>query len=138
MKFKFSSYEANNRPQELPSKGKKLSGKACSLWVHARNFPLMINNFIVEKDDQVLCFLLTLSDMSARITATEFREHEIIALENLIIQYLDDRKSVYEMYPDLLGTPKPKHHYLVHYGQSIRLYGPPLSYWTGRFESKHR
>ena len=31
-----------------------------------------------------------------------------------------------------------QHHFLVHYGQAIRLFGPPRSFWTARFESKHR
>ena len=43
-----------------------------------------------------------------------------------------------ETYSNQLGTAKPKHHFLSHYGQAIRLYGPPLCYWTARFESKHR
>ena len=25
-----------------------------------------------------------------------------------------------------------------HYGDCIKQYGPPIAYWTGRFESKHR
>ena len=25
-----------------------------------------------------------------------------------------------------------------HYGRSIKMFGPPMAYWTGRFESKHR
>ena len=25
-----------------------------------------------------------------------------------------------------------------HYGRAIRMFGPPMSYWTARFESKHR
>ena len=137
-KFKFTSYEANDKPQELGKKAKKLPGKACSLWVHARNFPLIVRDFVEDPDDDVLSFLLLLVDITARITATEFREHEVDDLEWKIIKYLDDRKAIFEAFPDLLGTPKPKHHFLSHYGQAIRLYGPPLSYWTGRFESKHR
>ena len=29
-------------------------------------------------------------------------------------------------------------HSFSHYGECVRKYGPPITYWTGRFESKHR
>ena len=28
--------------------------------------------------------------------------------------------------------------FLSHYAEHVRVFGPPLAYWTGRFESKHR
>ena len=136
--FKFWSYEASDRPQELTEKSKKLPGKACSIWVHIRNFPLLISNLVKDDQDEVLALLLLLSDITARVTAMEFREHEIDALELLILEYLDARKSIFEEFPDIIGTPKPKHHFITHYSQAIRLFGPPMAYWTGRFESKHR
>ena len=58
-------------------------------------------------------------------------------LEELIIDYLDERKDIFDKFP-VIGSPKPKTHFLSHYPQSIRLYGPPLSYWTARYESRHR
>ena len=137
-KVGYSSYEASDRPQDVPKKGRKLSGKACSLWVHARNFPLIIRNLVQDEDDDVLEFLILLVDITARITASEFRNHEICALEERVIKYLDTRKTLFASYPDVLCTAKPKHHFLTHYGRAIRLYGPPLVFWTGRFESKHR
>ena len=51
---------------------------------------------------------------------------------------MDERKKVYSEFPNLLGSAKPKTHYLSHYPQAVRLYGPPLSYWTARYESRHR
>ena len=58
--------------------------------------------------NDVLELMLLLSDITARITASEFREHEIVALDMLVLEYLDKRKRVHESCPDLLGTPKPK------------------------------
>ena len=134
----FYSYEAPDKPQDVPNKGKKLPGKAVSLWIHARNFPLIIKPFVQDLDDEVLKLSLLLVEITSRLTALEFRDYEISILEDKIIEFLDVRKEVFESYPELLGTTKPKHHFLTHYGQAIRLYGPPLTYWTGRFESKHR
>ena len=108
-----------------------------SLWVHMRNFPLIIKPFIQDTDDEVFSMSLLLVDITNRITAAEIREYEVEILEEKIIEFLDKRKDVFESFPDL-GTCKPKHHFIVHYPQAIRLFGPPLSYWTARWESKHR
>lgn len=135
----YPSYESSDIPEPIHKHSKKLSGKACSIWVHARNFPLIVKGFMsingdLSCDDQVLHWLLTLISIIGRLSAREFRNHEIEALETEIIDYLDLRKEIYVQYPTLLGTPKPKHHLLTHYGQAVRLFGPPLTYWTGRFE----
>ena len=107
------------------------------MWTHIQNFGIIIKSLVRDYDDSVLNLGLELSDITERITAVEFQPYEIENLEDKIISYLDQRKIVYEEFSNLLGTPKPKHHYLTHYGQSIRLLGPPLSYWTGRFDAKH-
>ena len=110
--FRYTSYESNDKPQEISKKAKKLSGKACSLWVHARNFPLILKDFVEDQNDEVLSLLLLLVDITARITATEFRHHEVDDLESKIVKYLDNRKPIYEAFPDLIGTVKPKHHFI--------------------------
>ena len=121
-RFGFLSYEAADRPQDVPIKSKalKLPGKACSLWVHIRNFPLIIQEFFEEdSEDDVLLLALKLVDITNRLTAVEFRNHEIEELEDRIIDYLDTRRTIFESYPNLMGSVKPKHHFLVHYGQAI-------------------
>lgn len=40
-----------------------------------------------------------------------------------------------ELFPDI--ELLPKHHFLEHYPQMIRLFGPLVSQWTMRFEGKH-
>ena len=134
----YPSYESYDRPQEVPKKSKKLSGKAVSLWVHIRNFPMIMKSLVRDQDDEVFQYLLLLVDITAKITAMEFRGYEIYVLEEKVIEFLDARKIIFSSFPDLLGTPKPKHHLITHYGQAIRLYGPPLCFWIARFESKHR
>ena len=110
-KLGYSSYEANDKPQEITKKAKKLPGKACSLWVHARNFPLIIKDMIEDSEDDVLSLLLLLVEITARITCTEIRDYEVDDLEWMIVKYLDKRKAIYTAFPQI-GTPKPKHHYL--------------------------
>ena len=138
LSYKF--HESNDRPQNVPTlkKTKKLLGKACSIWIHMRNFPLIIRRFVLDKDDPILILGLKLHEITERLTASEFKDYEIDVLEDKIVDYLDERKNVFDEYPALIGTPKPKTHYISHYPEAIRLYGPPMSYWTARYESRHR
>ena len=106
--FKFSSYESADRPQDVPAKGKKMPGKAISQWVHARNFPLIMKPFVQNNDDNILELALLLVEITGRITAYEFREHEILLLEEKVTEYLDKRKEIFEVFGHLLGTAKPK------------------------------
>ena len=135
----YSSYESSDVPEAVAKKARKLSGKACSIWVHVRNFPLVVKGFLYDNDalevgDKVLVWILKLVEVINRLSATEFRNNEIELLDTKIVEYLDARKEIYEQFPEVVGTPKPKHHLLTHYAQAVRLFGPPLGYWTGRFE----
>ena len=140
-RFKYSVKEASNKPQQVvtQSKIKKLSGKATSHWVHIRIFPyiLYFNRWIQQSDDLVFKLALQLNEITSYVTAEAVQEHEIVILEEVIESFLNNRKVVYEEFP-VIGRPKPKHHFLVHYPEAIRNFGPPSSYWTGRYESKHR
>ena len=136
----YKGYEASDRPENLAlsMRVKKLNGKAVSVWTHMRNFPFVIRNFVKDKDDSALDLGLKLHDITERLTASEFEDYEIDILEEKIVDYLDDRKKLHEDNPNLLGHPKPKTHFLSHYPMAIRLYGPPMAYWTARYESRHR
>ena len=134
------SYETSDKPLAVPvnSKVNKLKGKAVSMWVHIRNWPLIIRDFVAEKTDPVLALGLKLHEVTERITASEFRLYEIHLVKEAIIEYLDMRKDVRLENPRIVLRPKPKHHFLSHYSDLIKVYGPPITYWTARFESKHR
>ena len=138
-RHKFKSYETADKPTSIKNpKAKKLQGKAVSIWTHMRSFGMIVEQFVKDMNDEVLDLALQLSEITERLAAHEFREFEIEILEERIIHYLECRRKVYEDFPDLLGTPKPKHHYLCHYPDAIRKFGPPMCFWTGRYESKHR
>ena len=139
-KHPFKSYEADDKPQLIVNKkAHKLPGKAVSIWLHMRSFGMIIQNLVPDFDfeDEVFLLAMGLSKITERLTASEFRDYEIDILEEMIQQYLDNRKEVFNQNP-VLGTPKPKHHFLYHYGEAIRKFGPPLTFWTGRYEAKHR
>ena len=139
-RMKFKSNEASDKPENVPEsvKVKKLVGKAVSNWTHIRNFPLLIRKFIRDKDEPALVLGLQLHEIVERVTANEFREFEVAVLEEKIIEYLDLRQNLCRDFPSLLGNPKPKTHNLTHYPESIINFGPPINYWTARYESRHR
>ena len=140
-KFPLSRQESSNKPQPVPVKNstKKLVGKAVSLWCHLRFFLpiLLINDWIKDIEADIISLAVLLTEMTQRLTAEKFETYEIDVLEDLIIKYLDLRCCIEEV-NDFIGTPKPKHHFVTHYTDVIRLYGPPLGFWTARYESKHR
>ena len=103
-----------DKPQPVPSaRGvKKLKGKACSLWVHMRNFPLILKKFIRDSNDDLLHLALKLHEVTERLTAVEFLEYEIQLVEESIIDYLNMRSAIRVDMPDIFGRPKPKHHFI--------------------------
>ena len=136
----YKSYESSDKPESVPEsvKVRKLVGKAVSNWTHLRNFPLIVRNFVRRNDEPALVLALQLHEVVERITASEFRDFEIVVLEEKIIEYLDARVELRNMYPDILGHAKPKTHNLTHYPEAIANFGPPVTYWTARYESRHR
>ena len=117
----YQNHDAANKPQIVPVnlKGLKMPGKAVSQWVHIRNFPVIMRSFTKDPEDTVLLFALKLVDVTNRVTATEFKYYEIDILEEKIVEYLDQRRVLMETYSNQLGTAKPKHHFLSHYGQAV-------------------
>ena len=95
------------------------------------------NHWIQDPEDSIFKLAVMLVNITNRITAEVFREYEIDRLHDLVIDYLVLRETLVEEFP-LLGSPKPKHHFLLHYSENIKKFGPPLGFWTARFESKHR
>ena len=112
--FRWLLHEMFDKPQQVPLSKKigKLKGKACSQWVHMRNWPLLVKKFSIDKDDEVLALGLKLHEVTERITATEYREYEIQLLHDSVLDYLDMRKRIRMEMPQIFSKPKPKHHFI--------------------------
>ena len=93
--IKYLSYERGDKPCPVPTKSgvQKLKGKAVSNWVHLRNWPFVIRNFVDNVDDTVLHLGLILHDIVERICATDFFPYEISRLNEKIVEYLDLREA---------------------------------------------
>ena len=100
--FGWYSYEKMDRPQPVPVSKKilKLKGKACSLWVHVRNFPLLVEKFVIDSEDEMLNIGLKLHEVTESIMATEFLEYEVQLLEECVVDYLELRRRIRSQNPD--------------------------------------
>ena len=63
----------------------------------------------------------------------EFYDYEIEILSDTITEYLELRKEV-----KYLSTYLGLDRFFSHYGEQIKNFGPPVTFWTARFESNHR
>ena len=63
---------------------------------------------------------------------SSYDEDKIADIESKIELFLKEYKRIYPS-----NNITAKHHFMVHYGRSIRTYGPPCQYSTMRFELKH-
>ena len=110
----WSSYESSDKPMSVPivRNVRKLRGKAVSMWVHIRNWPLIIRKFIVDHNEAALALGLKLHEVTERLTASEFCEYEIELVNDVIMEYLDMRQELRLQFPEFVGRPKPKHHFI--------------------------
>ena len=113
-RFKWSSYEASDKPQFVPKDGKvkKLKGKAVSMWTHIRNWPLLIEKYVQDRNEPFLLMGLKLHEITERLTAHEYFEYEVSLVEDSVVEYLNLRRSLEKDFPNLVSRPKPKHHFI--------------------------
>ena len=137
----YRGYEASDKPEMIDIKKPKLRGKAFSILCHLRNFGFFIN-FINPSSNLFSedCYELfrRLSALVEFVMAPKIRHDEVVNFEEDIIEYLNLRSRIYQEYPGCMNKPKPKTHYLSHYGMSMLMYGPSIGVCTSRYESKHR
>ena len=139
--LKSFDYKSGDRPEEISVKNNKIKGKALSILCHLRHF-----GFIVEKlnpssellSESVLQLYSALDGIVNVMMAPKIQRFELATFSEHVIDYLDKRKVIFAEFPTIEQKPKPKHHNLSHYAESIEKYGPSLGFWTARFESKHR
>ena len=97
-----------------------------------RLLPLIVGNVIPEGDG-AWAVLMELKDLLELVLAPSFTEETIQYLQSKI---RDHRQMLLEVFPQF--RLRPKHHYIEHYPELIRCFGPLVHLWTMRFEGKHR
>lgn len=97
-----------------------------------RLLPLMIGHKVPDGDG-AWTILMDLKDIVELMLSPTFNDESIEYLQTKIG---DHRHMLQEVFPDF--RLRPKHHYVEHYPDLIRCFGPLVNLWTMRFEGKHR
>lgn len=114
-------------------KGKRIIGSASEIMKLVLILPLAVSDKIKNHHDLTWNMFLTLREICFILNAPRLSINQTCYLKVLLEEYVEYRKK---LFPEFKFTPK--HHYILHYPQLIRLYGPLKHLWTLRFESKHR
>lgn len=87
---------------------------------------------IVPEEEPAWLVILDLKDIVELVVAPVHTDETVAYLEAKIY---DHRQRYLDLFPHVKLLPK--HHYLEHYPQMIRRFGPLVALWTMRFEAKH-
>lgn len=132
--FPYKWTDKTNRPHVIPSTFSTrgtIGGNATENWALLRLLPFIVGHLVPE-GEFAWEILLDLKDIAELVVAPEHTDESIAYLESKIT---DHRQKYQELFPDVQLLPK--HHYLEHYPELIRKFGPLEALWTMRFEAKH-
>lgn len=133
VQFKYSGNDSLSKPCEVNGVGKKLAGSAAQNWCLLRLLPLLVGERIKHPmDSQVWLLCLQLKEMVELMCAPKIHHDQIAYLKIITEEYVHLRHTIFPNH-----SLKPKHHYLLHYGDLTLHFGPLIRLWTLRFESKH-
>lgn len=132
--FPYKWADKTNRPHVIPhtfSTRATIGGNAHENWALIRLLPLIIGHLVPE-GEMAWQILLDLKDIVELVVAPTHTDESIAYLGGKISEH---RQKYQELFPGVQLLPK--HHYLEHYPQLIRMFGPLVCLWTMRFEAKH-
>ncbi len=133
--FAYTYTDKTNQPKPIPkglsTKG-TIGGNAHENWCLIRLFPFLIGQYVPpgERGWEVL---MLVKDIVELIVTPRFTEETLYFLESKLAEH---RELLQSTFPGF--RLRPKHHYIEHYPQLIKAFGPLCDVWTMRFESKHK
>ena len=136
-KCKLSERDSRNRLNPFKTKplNSKYEGGAGQLRVLSRIITILLAG-VIDESEVAGELIIKLQEVAEIVTAPQLNVHEIDhEMKEIIEGYLDSRISAISN----IGMPhaRPKHHFLAHYGLCYKKYGPLISLWAMRMESKH-
>lgn len=133
--FKYSFSDKTDRPQVIgkgfSSKG-TIGGNGHENWCLIRLLPFLIGHSVPEGDN-TWEILMLLKDITELAVAPKHTEETLNFLDCKIAEH---RRLLQSTFPDF--RLRPKHHFVEHYPQLVRKFGPLSEVWTMRFEGKHK
>ena len=109
-----------------------IGGNAHENWCLIRLLPFFIGHCVPEGDNtwEIPMLLKDIVELAVAPTHTEE------TLNFFDCKITDHRRLLKFTFPDF--RLRPKHHYVEHYPQLVRKFGPLTEVWTMRFEGKHK
>ncbi len=133
--FKYSFSDKTDRPQVIgkgfSSKG-TIGGNGHENWCLIRLLPFLIGHCVPEGDN-TWEILMLLKDITELAVAPKHTEETLNFLDCKIAEH---RRLLQSTFPEF--RLRPKHHFVEHYPQLVRKFGPLSEVWTMRFEGKHK
>jgi len=130
--FDYSIADKNSRPPTLSSFD-TLQTSATEMWCFLWNLPLLIGHRVPRQQEHWL-LLLKLLDICDIIFAPAVTENLANYLGHLVEEHHTYLKGLLNSDQKLML----KHHFMVHYGMCLKNSGPPVRYWSLRFEARHK
>ncbi|KAJ1519005.1 hypothetical protein ONE63_011386 [Megalurothrips usitatus] len=129
--FKCVGADAHNKPADAVCET-KLSGHAVQNWTLVRLLPFILEGKIQDPQNEHWQLYLSLKKVVEYSCSPSFNDADLEAFKTVLDGYMAKRSELIE------DTPKPKHHFLMHYPSLIPLVGPLIFLFTLRFEAKHQ
>lgn len=133
--FEYAFYDKTDQPQPIVhgfSTKRTIGGNGHENWALLRLLPLIIGHKVPE-GDSAWNILLLLKDIVELAVATKHTEESVHFLDCKVTEHRDLLQTTF---PDF--RLRPKHHYIEHYPEMIKAFGPLSDVWTMRFEGKHK
>ncbi len=132
--FPYKWTDKTNSPHAIPRSmfsQNTIGGNAHENWNLIRLLPLLVGHMVPE-DEPAWLVLMDLKDIVELVVSPVHTDESIAYLDGKISEH---RQRFQEVFPDVKLIPKQ--HFLEHYPELIKSYGPLVHLWTMRFESKH-
>ncbi|KAL0147792.1 hypothetical protein M9458_056908 [Cirrhinus mrigala] len=135
LQFPYTFSDKADKPQTIPKtffcRG-TTGGNGHENWSLLRLLPLMIG-YNIPEGDQSWERLMLLKDVLELVMSPHFTEELIHFLDCKISEH---RELLQKTFPNY--KLRPKHHFIEHYAEMIKIFGPLVDMWTMRFEGKHK
>ncbi|XP_056443822.1 uncharacterized protein LOC130380603 [Gadus chalcogrammus] len=132
--FPYKWTDRTNRPHLVTATfaaKRSLGGNAHENWCLLRLLPFLIG-LRVPESDPVWQVLMVLKDIVELVMSPAHTEESICYLDTKIAEH---RQRFLDVFPQ--NKLIPKHHFIEHYPELIREFGPLSALWTMCFEAKH-
>lgn len=132
--FPYQHSDRLDKPQLIPKNfaaKRSIGGNGHENSTLLRLLPLMVGSKVPE-EDETWAVLMDLKEIEQLVLSPSFTEESIQYMHTKIS---DHRQGLQAVFPDF--KLRPKHHYIEHYPELTKRFGPLVHLWTMRFEGKH-